>query len=108
LTAPCRRRRLWLYGGLAAALLLAGGLAGYRLSHVVRPALAAPQGIVVDRQGNRYVSDSGHERILRVEPGGKVTRLAGDGRIGSADGDGGAARFDLPEAIAIGPAGNLY
>ncbi len=105
---PHRRwRRSWLFGGLAA-LLLAGGLAGYVARHAVRPALAAPQGIAVDRQGNRYVADSGHERILRVEPGGKVSRLAGSGRAGNADGKGGDARFDVPEAIAIDAAGNLY
>jgi sugar lactone lactonase YvrE len=106
--APHHSRRLMLFGGLAAALLLGGGLAGYRLRHSARPALAAPQGIAVDRQGNRYVADSGHERILRVEPGGKVTRLAGSGTIGNADGKGSDARFDVPEAIAIDAAGNLY
>ncbi|HZQ38905.1 MAG TPA: protein kinase [Dehalococcoidia bacterium] len=106
--AARRGRRLSLIGGLAAVLVLAGGLAGYRLSHSVRPALAAPQGIAVDRQGNRYLADTGHERILRVEPGGKVTRLAGAGVIGDADGMGTGARFNTPEAIAVDAAGNLY
>ncbi len=107
--SPRRRWRTpWLFGGLAAALLLAGGPAGYLLSRPAGPVLAAPRGIAVDRQGNRYVADSGHERILRVEPGGKVTRLAGSGSIGNADGRGSDARFDVPEAVAIDAAGNLY
>ena len=68
-----------------------------------------PTGIAVDASGNLYVSDSGSYTIRKITPAGLVSTLAGmAGVTGSADGVGGAARFNVPLAVTADPAGNLY
>ena len=68
-----------------------------------------PSFLVVDKTPNVYVSDSKNATIRKITPGGVVTTLAGNaGRSGSADGTGSAARFALPEGIAVDGVGNVY
>jgi sugar lactone lactonase YvrE len=44
----------------------------------------------VDKAGRLYIADSGDHRIRRVDPGGDITTIAGDGTAGFS-GDGGPA-----------------
>jgi sugar lactone lactonase YvrE len=94
-----RSVRIVTSGGTVSTLSLTGG--GFDPQ-------ARPQGIAVDRQGNVYVSDSGGA-IFKVTPAGVVSTLAGTlGQVGSADGLGATATFNLPAGIATDPAGNLF
>jgi sugar lactone lactonase YvrE len=72
----------------------------------------SPEGLAVDRLGNIYVADLVNFTIRKVAPEGTnwvVTTVAGrPGQLGSADGTGGAARFNWPQGLAIDRAGNLY
>jgi sugar lactone lactonase YvrE len=69
----------------------------------------APGGVAVDSAGNVYVADTYNHTIRKVTPGGMVTTLAGVAHYsGSADGTGGAARFDYPIGVAVDSAGNVY
>ena len=69
----------------------------------------APQGIAVDSAGNIYVADTNNSTVRKVTAGGAVTTIAGvAGQTGSADGPGGAARFNGPYAVAVDSAGNVY
>ena len=69
----------------------------------------APEGIAVDTAGNIYVADTNNNTIRKITSGGTVTTLAGAaGQTGSADGPGGAARFNGPYALAVDPSGNVY
>ncbi len=68
-----------------------------------------PSGVAVDGAGNVYVADFYNEIIRRVTSDGVVTTLAGSaGRSGSADGPGGAARFNGPLSVGVDIQGNVY
>ena len=78
------------------------------------PAVAArldsPEGLALDANDHLYIADTHNQRIRRVDLAtGLIATVAGSG-AGFA-GDGGAAtaaRLDLPTALAVDAAGNLY
>ena len=68
-----------------------------------------PIGVAVDSATNVYVADYGNHTIRKITPDGVVTTLAGSaGKIGSADGTGGIARFNEPHHVRVDSAGNIY
>ena len=68
-----------------------------------------PIGIALDNAGNVYIGDSINHLLRKITPAGVVTTLAGAPGIGgSADGVGGAARFNHLEGVAVDGAGNVY
>jgi sugar lactone lactonase YvrE len=65
--------------------------------------LPAPNGVV-------YVSDTGNDRIRRIDANGVITTVAGTG-VDGFSGDGGpatSARLSYPRSIALSPAGMLF
>jgi sugar lactone lactonase YvrE len=73
--------------------------------------LADPRGGVRDAQGNTYIADQRHFRILKVDAAGVLTVLAGVGAPGYS-GDGGpasqAAIGGHVDGLAVDGLGNLY
>ncbi len=73
--------------------------------------LDSPAGVALDAAGNLYIADSHNQRIREVSAAtGTISTIAGTGAAGDS-GDGGlatAAQFDLPTALALDSAGNLY
>jgi sugar lactone lactonase YvrE len=68
-----------------------------------------PSGVALDGSGNLYVADTVNNTIRRVTPDGVVTTIAGIAQKGgSLDGNGSAATFDLPGAVAVDGGGNIY
>src|SRR6266567_7863545 len=70
-----------------------------------------PSGVAVDRAGtgNIYVGDTSNFTIRQITPAGVVTTLAGSpGMRGGTNGTGSAARFELPEGMAVDSTGNIY
>jgi sugar lactone lactonase YvrE len=68
-----------------------------------------PDGLTVDAGNNLYVTDFENDTIRKITPGAVVTTIAGSARAsGSTDGTGSAARFYLPNLVAIDGQGNLY
>lgn len=68
-----------------------------------------PHAVALDAAGNLFVADTGNNTIRMITPEGVVSTLAGAaGEPGSADGAGTRARFNDPEAIAVGPEGDIY
>ncbi len=74
--------------------------------------LNEPLGVVVDLSGNFYIADSLNNVIRKVTPSDAISTFAGDNALGANfSGDGGVATsavFDVPSAVAMDSAGNLY
>jgi sugar lactone lactonase YvrE len=70
----------------------------------------APWGVACDTSGNIFVADTSNSTIRKiVASSAVVTTLAGTaGSIGTSDGTGTAARFNLPQGIACDTSGNIY
>ncbi len=73
--------------------------------------LNQPFGIALDIAGNIYIADSGNHRVRKVDIStGIITTIAGTGSAGFS-GDGGpatSASLDLPRAVAVDGAGNVF
>lgn len=68
-----------------------------------------PVGIATDSVGNIYVGDVHSHTIRKISTTGAVTTLAGvAGRVGSADGMGPLASFNLPYGVATDSSGNVF
>jgi trimeric autotransporter adhesin len=102
--------RLRLVGTDGVINSVAGGVgrSGIKATDAV---LALPRGGVRDAAGNTYIADKGHFRILKVDPSGMLTVLAGIGAPGYS-GDGGpaaqAAIGGHVDGLAVDAQGNLY
>nr|MDT0665440.1 hypothetical protein [Micromonospora sp. DSM 115978] len=79
-----------------------------------------PNDVAVDQDGNIYISDTGNQRIRRVDPDGIVTTVAGNGGSGFSgdnepDSPGFAgdnvpateATLQNPACVTVDPAGNI-
>lgn len=66
-----------------------------------------PVSVVVRNDGAVFVADNSNHCIRKITPDGKVLTVAGS-TLGFADGLGTAARFNLPQGLAIDAAGNLF
>ncbi|MGA8029064.1 MAG: choice-of-anchor D domain-containing protein, partial [Bryobacteraceae bacterium] len=73
--------------------------------------LSSPSGLAFDSAGDLYIADNGNNVVRRVDAfSGVITTVAGNGSAGYS-GDGGpatSAQLSAPNALALGPAGDLY
>ncbi|HJW44544.1 MAG TPA: hypothetical protein VJ463_08805 [Geothrix sp.] len=68
-----------------------------------------PSGLACDASGSVFVADENNHTIRRISSDGVVSTFAGSpGVLGSTDGQGAAARFTYPTALAVGPSGSIY
>ncbi|MEP6822336.1 MAG: dockerin type I domain-containing protein [Chthoniobacterales bacterium] len=68
-----------------------------------------PNSLAADRDGNIYVADTFNHTIRKITPSGGVSTLAGlAGSVGSNDGTGSTARFQLPFGVTVDTSGNVY
>lgn len=67
-----------------------------------------PSGIAVDGKGQVYIADSGNHAIRKIDQAGRVTTIAGNGRIGLKDGRAQDALFYEPQDVAVTEDGILY
>ena len=69
----------------------------------------SPSGVAADAAGNVYVADTNNHTIRKISSTGKVTTIAGAFiNAGSADGEGCAALFNQPGAVAVNAWGDIY
>ena len=97
-------------GGTVSTLAGLPGTAGSADGTGATATFSSPSGITSDAAGNLYVADAGNNIIRKITPLGDVTTIAGSaGNSGSSDSPVGlAATFNVPQAITIDTAGNLY
>lgn len=69
-----------------------------------------PTAVAIDVDGGIYITDSGNNRIRKVDANGVITTFAGSGERGDAGDDGPAleAQFNGPTGVAIDAEGNVY
>ena len=72
--------------------------------------LNTPFGVDSDRAGNLYIVEMVGRRVLKVDPKGILTVLAGTGAKGDGGDDGPAAeaQFNGPHSLAVAPDGTVY
>ncbi|MGP8259944.1 MAG: Ig-like domain repeat protein [Acidobacteriaceae bacterium] len=99
--------------GGAIATVAGDGVQGFGGDNGVATAaeLDSPAGVAVDAAGNLYIADSHNQRVREVAAAtGAIATIAGTG-VSGFSGDGGAAtaaRLDLPTALALDAAGDVY
>ena len=72
--------------------------------------LFSPNGLVFDSQGNLLFTDTGNNRIRKIDTSGTITTVAGNGTFGYS-GDGGPATqasLGAPRTVALDSAGDVY
>jgi len=84
------------------------GVAGSDDGPGVSASFSNPYGIAIDTNDNVYVADWGNNLIRKITPAGVVSTLAGSGVPGAADGNGTAASFQRPQALAVDASGNVF
>lgn len=67
-----------------------------------------PQGVCVDAAGDLYVADTGNSLIRKINSADIVSTVAGTGSQGRTNGSFTEASFNMPKAIVMDKAGNLY
>jgi sugar lactone lactonase YvrE len=71
--------------------------------------LASPMGVAIDGSGRLLVADTGDSIIRTIDKSGALMTIAGTpGYQARRDGIGADAYFDLPQALAAAPNGDIY
>lgn len=93
---------------------VAGSTPGLEDGDVSVAQFSVPWDVVIDSQGNLFITDSNNHRIRKIDLStGQVSTFAGTGTTGVSfggfvDGPGNTARFDNPRGLAIDANDNLY
>ena len=72
--------------------------------------LQAPGGLAVDRDGSVYIADYGAHRVRKVDPGGRISTVAGTGLpgIGAEGVAANTTPLSAPTSVAMDAFGNLF
>lgn len=104
--SPTNTGGLVTYG--VTASFAGSGELGWNDGSAAATSFDRPKGVASDAEGNIYVADTYNNKIRKITPTGTVSTLAGSGIAGMADASGAVASFNLPSAVAVDAAGNVY
>lgn len=89
------------------ATLAGSGVKGLLDGVAFAASFSSPQNVLLDGNGDLYVSDTGNHAIRKVAQDGRTVTLAG-GKRGWKDGIGSDAQFSNPAQLTQDRSGNLY
>jgi len=101
-------RKINLKNRLVTTIAGAPGIPGFADGTQQEAKFNHPSGITVDGAGNLYVSDTLNQKIRKIDPDGKVTTIAGNGKKGFMDGPALGAEFRRPLGIASNSQGEIF
>lgn len=82
--------------------------AGFKDANGTSAKFNKPTDVIMDANGNLYVTDMANHLIRKISSSGDVTTFAGtQGTSGSKDGNGTSATFNLPRCLAWDGNGNI-
>ena len=76
----------------------------------INASIFGPESLALDRNGNLYIAEQGHQRIRKINAQGIISTVAGNG-IQGFSGDGGLATnatLNNPNGICLDDSGNIY
>lgn len=99
--------------GVVSTLAGGAGVSGTADFIGLAARFSSPRGVAVQKSGAAagtvFVADTGNHVIRRITPDGVVTTWAGlAGTSGSGNGNGGVARFNSPEGVAVDGTGIVF
>lgn len=104
--------RAFTIGGAINTVAGVSGVTGFNADRIPanQAELNDPQGLAVDASGNLYISDSGNNRVRKVDTARLMSTIAGTGEQGSGP-DGVPAflsKLSGPRQLALDGRGNIY
>ncbi len=96
-----------IQGGMVSTLA-GNGVAGFVNGTGTAARLNRPRDIVIDVNGNLFVTDLMNHSIRKITPSGVVTTFVGNGIAGNTNGSGTSAQLSTPTGITIDNLGNFY
>ncbi|EKX48098.1 hypothetical protein GUITHDRAFT_69001 [Guillardia theta CCMP2712] len=87
---------------------IAGSKKGFKDGPAGKALFNYPAYVAVDSKGSIFVSDFGNHCIRKIDGEGMVTTVAGNGKMGWADGKGAKARFNSPQGMCIDKEDTVY
>jgi sugar lactone lactonase YvrE len=84
------------------------GTSGFQDGNLMGSEFSSPSGMVLDAQGNMYISDSFNNRIRKIGTDGTVSTIAGNGTAGYVDGPAAQAEFYAPQGLAVDAQGDVF
>ncbi len=88
------------------------GVAGYwgDLGPAVSAQLNSPSGVATDHKGNIYIADVYNHAVRKIDTGGRITTIAGDGTPGYTGNGYSAiiASLNFPKGVIVDSAGNIF
>lgn len=77
------------------------GAPGFQDGAAAQAQFNTPHAVAIDSSDNLYITDSGNQRVRKINTDGEVTTIAGNGVAGYQDGPAVVSQIDTPHGIAV-------